>query len=421
MTQQSELIQIVKRKGTGKTMSKPLSSDDLIQLRPLLQSDNTTPATKATLITAFIMLEQTSAEAQWFLTVIKPPESRTLAPDLHALFFNEPKHPFDRILHNLLKHQDLSSADMITGLDYVFNSGKNAAKKAVFLEALRLKEETKLENHTAYDYLLAHSHHVTTALPHVIDLANPYDGFNRNLYSSVFLAPLLGSIGFPCVLHGIDAIGPKNGVNPRKLLQAMNKNAPKSLSEAADQLGKTGWCYVDQSIFSPQLYQQKQLRLDMVKRPLLATLEKLLMPIRGESTHLITGYTHPPYKQKMTDLMHHSPATQGVLFRGVEGSLQLPLSKRVRCRTIQSNTHTEYFISPPPTLDANATPDDCLADSISAGLAAFAGKESPMVTPLLHTGSSILDGLSLMPYNSAWSALNNALQSGQASAHWSNG
>ena len=268
--------------------------------------------------------------------------------------------------------------------------------------------------------MLAHSHYQQTSLPHVIDLANPYDGFNRNLYSSLFLAPLLGSLGFPCVLHGIDSIGPKNGVNPNKLLNALNKRIPTTLPEAVDQLSHAGWTYVDQSILSPQLYAQKQLRLAMVKRPLLATLEKLLMPIRGTSTHLVTGYTHPPYKQKMTDLMIASPMTHGVLFRGVEGSAQLSTTHRVRCRTIQGNHAQERFIEPPQCASQPdpIAPTDCLTDSMTAGLAALRGDDSPMRPILLHTGSSILDALGLMPYAKAWEKLETALCSKQALACW---
>jgi len=420
MTEQLDLVQIVKRKGTGKTMSKALSDDDLHALAPLLQSPNTHAATKATLITALIMLEKTDAESRWFDHALQDPASQILPPDLYALFFTSPKSSMDQIIHNLLNHMDLPESDMNMGLDYVFDSRNNTTKKAVFLEALRLKEETKLENHTAYTYLLNQSHHIQTRLPHVIDLANPYDGFNRNLYCGVFLAPLLGSIGFPCVLHGIDAIGPKNGINPSKLLQAMNKKTTHTLSEAAEQLMGNGWCYVDQSVFSPLLYAQKQLRLDMVKRPLLATLEKILLPIRGQSTHLITGYTHPPYKQKMTDLMAHSPMTQGTLFRGVEGSTQLSLTKRIRYRTVQLNTHAEHFLDPPNMPHNDAPPHDCLADSIDTGIAALNGQPSPMRLILLHTGSAILDTLSLMPYATAWNALDNALQSGKALSHWTN-
>ncbi|NBQ41825.1 MAG: hypothetical protein EBU23_04505, partial [Mycobacteriaceae bacterium] len=41
-------------------------------------------------------------------------------------------------------------------------------------------------------------------------------------------------------------------------------------------------------------------RVAMVKRPVLATVEKLMVPVRARRTYLAASYTHPPYQAKMT-------------------------------------------------------------------------------------------------------------------------
>ena len=66
MTAQHDLVSLVKIKGVGKTMSKSLSPEQLDQASTLLLDTSTEDATKATLLVAFLMLENTPEEQHWF-------------------------------------------------------------------------------------------------------------------------------------------------------------------------------------------------------------------------------------------------------------------------------------------------------------------------------------------------------------------
>ena len=69
MSKQDKLVTLLKQKGTGKTMSKSLDVDQLDSLSDLIHSNEVETATIATILTAFLMLPNTTQEDYWFNTV----------------------------------------------------------------------------------------------------------------------------------------------------------------------------------------------------------------------------------------------------------------------------------------------------------------------------------------------------------------
>ena len=90
MNPQDQLIAILKKKGTGPTMSKTLSEEELIELTQLMANPDANITTKATLLTAFLMLENTPEEATWLSQFSKDYKSN-LPTELHWLI--EKKDP----------------------------------------------------------------------------------------------------------------------------------------------------------------------------------------------------------------------------------------------------------------------------------------------------------------------------------------
>ncbi|MBA1331727.1 anthranilate phosphoribosyltransferase, partial [Candidatus Endoriftia persephone str. Guaymas] len=163
---------------------------------------------------------------------------------------------------------------------------------AIFLIALRMKRETNEENLGILDAILQTSQSVTAEVDEVISIADPYDGFNRNLLVAPFLPMLLAECGLPAISHGLDKVGPKYGVTHRHVLQAAGMSVDLTVEQAAERLADpaVGWAYLDQSSFCPELHDLIPLRQRIIKRQVLTTVEVIAKPISGQKkTHLVTG------------------------------------------------------------------------------------------------------------------------------------
>ena len=131
-------------------------------------------------------------------------------------------------------------------------------------------------------------------------------------------------MGIPTVIHGTDQLAPKYGITNSQILQLGKKNTLYSLKELQHKVENPhiGWAYVDQSIFFPELHRLHSMRHDMVKRPFLATFEKLLQPLQAKNGNiLIAGYVHSHYKEEVAKLLasHHQTKMMFNL-RTIEGS-----------------------------------------------------------------------------------------------------
>ena len=85
MNPQDNLVDFIRRKGVGKTMSKSLTPSECQQVIPLLQDDSIESATKTTLLVAFLMLSNTSDEQRCIDTIKSNYEAAT-PEDCHFLF-----------------------------------------------------------------------------------------------------------------------------------------------------------------------------------------------------------------------------------------------------------------------------------------------------------------------------------------------
>jgi anthranilate phosphoribosyltransferase len=164
----------------------------------------------------------------------------------------------------------------------------------------------------------------------VLDLGDPYDGYNRTLPAAPFLPPVLAACGVATVSHGVESMGPKYGVTHRQVLRAAGLPVDFAPEEAAARLGEAriGWAYVDQKAFCPKLYALTELRTLIVKRPAITTAEVLAGPVRGRlRTHLVTGFVHKPYARIYAMLARHAGYVSALIVRGVEGGVIPGLSQ----------------------------------------------------------------------------------------------
>ncbi len=220
--------------------------------------------------------------------------------------------------------KDISYEEARAGMRYVLNADVDPVQAAIFLIALRMKRETDDENRGVLQAIRDATHKVTAAVDEVVDLADPYDGYNRTLPIAPFLPAVLAACGVACVSHGVERLGPKFGVTHRQVLRAAGVPVDLSLEAAAARLSDAslGWAYVDQQIFCPTLHRLADFRTLIVKRPAITTVEVLAGPVRGHRrTHLVTGYVHKPYPRIYALLARHAEFDSALIVRGVEGGV----------------------------------------------------------------------------------------------------
>lgn len=398
--EQAQLVALLKKKGTGKTMSKSLTKDELMKLSDYLISPHPNITTKACIITAFLMLPNTSDEQHWFDDLKK--RYHTLPSDLHGLFTRIASSSFEKSIHHIIHHNDLSYDEFKKELSELFNPNMPDHLLGIFLEAERLKRESMDENLAAYDLFWDKSSHTIVNHPFIVDVSVGYDGFNRHLCLWPFVAPILASLGVPVLLHGTDGIGPKKGCHAVHILRALNKHHTDTPEEAAHTLNDStiAWGYIDQNHSFPELAKKKPLRETMVKRPIISTIEKCLSPLHGKEKRIIvTSYTHPPYKEKMITLLTHNKRwDKALLLRGQEGSIQLPLDRRAPYTFITQDEKQSDYLRPPKDLfmsektallnDVSIT--EIITLSAEQGYQALQGKDTIARNILIYLSAVIL-------------------------------
>ena len=224
--------------------------------------------------------------------------------------------------------KDISREEACAGMRLILDGKVDPVQAGVFLIALRMKRETDDENRGLLDAILEATREATRGaiapVDEVVDIGDPYDGYNRTLPASPFLPAVLAACGVAAISHGVERMGPKYGVTHRQVLSAAGLPVDLSPKQAAERLGDRGigWAYIDQKRFCPKLHSLAALRALIVKRPAITTVEVLAGPIRGRAkTHLVTGYVHKPYPRIYALLARHAGFDSALLVRGVEGGV----------------------------------------------------------------------------------------------------
>ena len=343
--------------------------------------------------------------------------------------------------------KDLSYEEARTAMELILSGRAEAVQAAVFLVALRMKRETDEENKGILQAIMDAAGTVTAPVDELVDVADPYDGYTKCLPASPFVPPVLAACGLPAVSHGVDSVGPKYGATHRKVLSAAGLNVDLTPAAAAEQIGQaeSGWAYLDQRAFCPQLHDLVPLRRSIVKRPVLTTVEVLVGPVRARRrTHLLTGYVHKAYPRVYAMLARHAGFDSAVIVRGVEGgitpSLQQPANVfHYRDRgeeqlepadpTRLGIDRNSRAVAVPKDLPAAAARDDNIATGVDADAVAAAAAEAGLAALSGQTGAtrdSLVYSAALCLYHtgrcdslqSAAEAARKALDSGAALARF---
>ena len=314
--------------------------------------------------------------------------------------------------------KDISLAEARAGMAAILAGQADPIQAGIFLIALRMKREADDELRGILEAVQEATPQVEAAVEDVLDIADPYDGYNRCLPAAPFLPALLAECGVPTVTHGAAAIGPKFGVTHRLVLAAAGAPVDLDPAAAAARLADPdlGWSYLDQRRFCPPLAALAPLRTTMVKRTALTTVEVAARPIRGRRhTHLVTGYVHKPYPRIYALLARHAGFESALLIRGGEGGVVPSLRQPGLCYNYQARGEEQSFefdpaalgieqsvraVPLPDQLPQTSRPGDDVAIAVDidataaaaaeAGLAALGGQRGPTYDSLVLTAALIL-------------------------------
>lgn len=316
--------------------------------------------------------------------------------------------------------KDISEEEARIGMRGVISGEIDPVRAGIFLIALRMKRETREENRGVLQAILDTRKTVTAELDDVVDIADPYDGYNRTIPASPFLAPLLATCGVPAFSHGLNAVGPKFGVTHRHVLAAAGLDVDLDPVATAARLADPdiGWGYVDQAIYAPGLHDLIELRQRMIKRSVITTVEVLARPISGrQRTHFVSGYVHKPYPPVYADLARHAGFDSALIIRGVEGGI-IPSLRQAGKYFAYTNGGEETGFDIDPALLAIKQDNRCVpipADvpqtakgegaisltdvdtgarkAAELGMAALSGEKGPTYDSLLYSAALVLTHL----------------------------
>jgi anthranilate phosphoribosyltransferase len=228
-------------------------------------------------------------------------------------------------------------------------------QSAIFLIALRMKRETSDENTGILAAILAESDKQIVDVDDLVDLGDPYSGYNRSIPISSFLPVVLAELGLPTIIHGLNAVSPKFGLTHRHINKALGLNVDCSTTEAKTRLEdkNIGWAYIDQASYCKGLHNMVSLRDRIIKRTVINTVETLIGPLRGRVTHSILGYVHKPYPPIYAELVKSSGMDSALLIRGVEGGVIPSLRQKGLMVSYKGNIEKDRVDIEPTSLGIN--------------------------------------------------------------------
>jgi anthranilate phosphoribosyltransferase len=228
--------------------------------------------------------------------------------------------------------RDLTEAEAEDGLALVLSGKTSPARAAVFLIAARMKRETLDENIGYWRALDKTTVKHSANLDGLLQVADPFDGFDRTPYFGFYAIPVAAALGMPCYGHSARSLPPKFGVTFQDILH-LHYQVPASLSFEAVLRGleKYRFAFLGLEQSHPALEKLRDLRAQMVKRTALSTFEKMLMPIRARGeNHLATGYFHKGYEASMAAVGKLAGFDKIIIGNGMEGTTLYGVHKSAR-------------------------------------------------------------------------------------------
>ena len=334
----------IKHIGIGKYGSKPLPPDLLAECRSALSDPSTHPLQRGAFLGALLAKGPT-------------PDERTLEDVIGKGAFSHPTFFINKvcpelpvgllpIATKLVRGHLLQVSEARQLGDYLFGEGNCESFRGMAASIMRVRHETNDE----YQGLMEAAEStfspgfgpISCADRPLVQLAEPFDGVENGYLITPILAKFFQQRGYGAVSLVGRSGGPKFTLNAHDLYMHLGCQFLQSNHELDTPLEPFGWV-LDQKALSPALNRWVDRRRTIIKRPFLATLEKVLNPCHAQI--LVTSVFHITYQLKMAELALIAGFDAAiVLKRGLEGSLSPSTSRAsgVLCAVRTPKGHLFY-------------------------------------------------------------------------------
>lgn len=226
--------------------------------------------------------------------------------------------------------KDLTEEEAEDALSMILDGEVSEVRMGVFLIAARMKVETVPENIGYWRALQKKMTRKKIALNNLLQIADPFDGFQRIPYFGFYAIPVIAELGLPTYGHSALSLPPKFGITFEDLL-VNHYQISKSGNQRIQQIEKFKFGYLSTADTHPALENLRSIRTEIVKRPMLATLEKILMPLQAESKNfLATTYFHRGYEVSLTEIGKRSLFDRVIVGNGMEGTTLFGVHKEAK-------------------------------------------------------------------------------------------
>jgi anthranilate phosphoribosyltransferase len=237
--------------------------------------------------------------------------------------------------------KDLSEEEAEDALSLILDGEVSQVRMGVFLIAARMKVETVPENIGYWQALQKRMTPKKTALKNLLQIADPFDGFQRIPYFGFYAIPVIAELGLPTYGHSALPLPPKFGITFEDLL-VNHYELQKSGSGRIKQIEKFKFGYLSTADTHPSLESLRSIRTEIVKRPMLATLEKILMPLQAENKNfLATTYFHRGYEVSLTEIGKRSAFDRVIVGNGMEGTTLFGVHKEAKVFIQNGDSETQ--------------------------------------------------------------------------------
>ncbi len=228
--------------------------------------------------------------------------------------------------------KDLTEEEAEDALSLILDGKISQVRMGVFLIAARMKIETVPENIGYWRALQKRMTPKKIGLDKLLQIADPFDGFQRIPYFGFYAIPVIAELGLPVYGHSALPLPPKLGITFEDLL-VNHYQAPVSGTgeQRIKQVEEFKFGYINTSDCLPALENLRSIRTEIVKRPMLATLEKILMPLKAEGKNfLATTYFHRGYETSLTEIGKRSQFDRVIVGNGMEGTTLFGVHKEAK-------------------------------------------------------------------------------------------
>lgn len=211
-----------------------------------------------------------------------------------------------------------------------------------FLMAMRIKLEgvTELASFTA----ATRSYVAPITAPaglNVVDV--PIYAEKHNTHHVCLPAAIVAaSTGATILFHGID--NPTVSSDLPRVLTQLGIPVAFQGDDLAGMLQREGFAYLDLALYHPPLAKLLALREQLGAQNVFHQVARLLNPMRAHSQ--VVGVAHPPYLEKIPEVVNMIGGRRLLVFQGVEGFPELSMTTLTNMRELRDNRVTPLSLKP---------------------------------------------------------------------------